>query len=293
MSLQQSNLKATLWMAGSIASFLGMSIAGRATTAELNVFQVLEMRSVIGFIMLLPLVYLAGGFAAMRTQRPFHHLARNVAHYVGQFAWLYALTLIPLAELISIEFTTPIWTALLAVTFLGEKLSRPRIAAIALGLVGIVIIVRPGLDTIETGHLVVLIAALAFGISLVMVKSLTRTDNVVRIIFWMLIIQSVIGLAPALYVWHTPSAALWPWILLIAFTGMSSHICLARALVHADVTLIAPIDFLRVPLSAIIGWLLYKEQIDVFTAAGAALILLGNLLNLQVGPKREAEPVVP
>ena len=139
----------------------------------------------------------------------------------------------------------------------------------------------------------VLGAALAFGISMVMVKSLTRTDNVVRIIFWMLIIQSVIGLAPALYFWRTPSAELWPWILLIAFTGTSSHFCLARALVHADATLIAPIDFLRVPLSAIIGWLLYHEQIDVFTAAGAALILAGNLLNLQVGPKREAEPVVP
>ena len=191
MAHEQSNLKAALWMAGSIASFLAMSVAGRATTAELNVFQVLEMRSVIGFIMLLPLVYFTGGFAAMRTRRPLQHLGRNVAHYIGQFAWLYALTLIPLAQLISIEFTTPIWTALLAVTFLGEKLTRPRVTAIALGLVGIIIIVRPGLDTIETGHLVVLLAALAFGISMVMVKSLTRTDNVVRIIFWMLIIQSV------------------------------------------------------------------------------------------------------
>ena len=86
----------------------------------------------------------AGGFAAMRTRRPLQHIGRNVAHYIGQFAWLYALTLIPLAQLISIEFTTPIWTALLATAFLGEKLTRPRIAAIALGLIGIVIIVRPG-----------------------------------------------------------------------------------------------------------------------------------------------------
>ena len=126
---------------------------------------------------------------------------------------------------------------------------------------------RPGLDRIEPGHLVVLGAAFAFGISLVMVKSLTRTDNVVRIIFWMLIIQSAIGLAPALYFWRDPPAELWPWILLIAFTGASSHFCLAQALVHADATLISPIDFLRVPLSALIGWLLYHEQIDVYTAA--------------------------
>src|SRR6478735_1303341 len=167
MAPEQSNFKAALWMAGSIASFLLMSTAGRATTAELDVFQVLELRSTIGFVMLLPLVWLEGGFAAMRTKRPLLHLGRNVAHYIGQFAWLYALTLIPLAELISIEFTTPIWTALLATAFLGEKLTRPRIAAIALGLIGIVVIVRPGLDRIEPGHLVVLGAALAFGISLV------------------------------------------------------------------------------------------------------------------------------
>jgi drug/metabolite transporter (DMT)-like permease len=293
MAPEQSNFKAALWMAGSIAAFLTMSIAGRTTTAVLDVFQVMELRSTIGFLMLLPLVWLAGGFPAMRTQRPLFHVGRNIAHYAGQFSWLYALNLIPLAQLISIEFTTPIWTALLATTFLHERLTRPRLAAIVLGIVGILIIVRPGATVIQTGHLVVLAAAFFFGISLVVTKSLTRTDNVVRIIFWMLIIQSIIGLIPAIYVWRTPPAELWPWILLIAFTGSASHYCLARALSHADATLVSPIDFLRVPLSALIGWLLYHEQVDVWTAAGAVLILGGNLLNLRVRPVRESEPVGP
>jgi len=293
MAPEQSNLKAALWMAGSIASFLVMSVAGRETTSVLNVFQVMELRSVIGFVFLLPLVHLVGGLQAMRTQRPLLHLGRNVAHYAGQYAWLYALTLIPLAQLISIEFTTPIWTALLATTFLHERLTRQRLTAIVLGLVGILIIVRPGMTAIQPGHLVVLGAAVAFGISLVMVKSLTRTDNVVRIIFWMMIIQSAIGLIPAIYVWQTPPAGLWPWILLIGFTGCSSHYCLAKALAHADATLVSPIDFLRLPLSALVGWLLYSETIDVWTAAGAVLILAGNLINLQVRPVRETEPVPP
>lgn len=281
--------KAAVWMALSITSFLAMSVAGRATTAELNVFQVLELRSVIGFLILLPLVMTSGGFAAMRTGRPLAHLARNVVHYSGQAAWLYALTLIPLAVLISIEFTTPIWTAILAVTFLGERLSRPKLAAVALGLIGVVIIVRPGVGPVNPGHLIVLGAAVCFGISLVMVKSLTRTDSVVRIIFWMLIIQSVVGLIPALYEWRNPPLELWPWILLIAFSGMSSHFCMARALTYADATVISPMDFLRVPLSALIGWLLYQEQIDAFTAGGALLILVGNLLNLQRRPAKPAE----
>ncbi|RAZ84596.1 EamA/RhaT family transporter [Mesorhizobium hawassense] len=281
--------KAALWMALSIASMLAMSVAGRETTAELNVFQVLELRSVIGFFILLPVVMMSGGFAAMRTERPLAHLARNVIHYTGQAAWLYALTLIPLAVLISIEFTTPMWTAILAVSFLGERLSRSKLAAIVLGLIGVVVIVRPSAGSMDPGHLVVLGAAVCFGISMVLVKSMTKTESVVRIIFWMLIIQSAVGLIPALYDWHNPSLGLWPWIFLIAFTGMSSHFCLARALTHADATIISPMDFLRVPLSALVGWLLYHEQIDVFTAGGAALILAGNLLNLQRKTPRVAE----
>jgi drug/metabolite transporter (DMT)-like permease len=124
---------------------------------------------------------------------------------------------------------------------------------------------------------------------MVMVKSLTRTESVIRIIFWMLIVQSALGLLPALYEWQNPPLELWPWISVIAFTGMSSHLCLARALVYADATLISPMDFLRVPLSALLGWLVYNERIDVFVALGAALILLGNLLNLQRRAPKPAE----
>ena len=129
MQNQQSNLKAGLWMAAWLALMLGMTVASREVTREIDVLQLMELRSVIGFVMLLPLVFASGGFAAMRTQRPAQHIGRNIAHYTGQALWLYALTLIPLAHLISIEFTSPLWTALLAVAFLGERLNARKIAA--------------------------------------------------------------------------------------------------------------------------------------------------------------------
>jgi len=283
----QSTLKAALWMGGSIVSFMIMTVAGRAVIPALDVFQVMEMRSIIGWFILLPLVFASGGFAAMRTRRPMQHIGRNVVHYAGQFAWLQALTLIPLAQLISIEFTTPIWGALLAVFFLGERMNMRKIAAIVFGLIGVLVIVRPGATHIEPGHLIMLAGAVFFGISVIMVKSLTRTDKVVTIIFWMLIIQSVIGIVPAIMVWRTPTPDMWPWIVLISFTGMSSHFCMARALTYADATVVMPMDFLRLPLSALIGYLLYSESIDLFTAIGAALILAGNLFNM---PRRAREP---
>lgn len=289
MTETQSTIRAALWMGGSIASFLTMTVAGRAIVPALDVFQVMEMRSIIGWFILLPLVLASGGFSAMRTRRPLQHIGRNVVHYAGQFAWLQALTMIPLAQLISIEFTTPIWGALLAVLFLGERMSVRKIAAIALGLIGVLVIVRPGAAPLEPGHIIMLAGAVGFGISVVMVKSLTRTETVVAIIFWMLIIQSAIGLIPATMVWRTPEAWMWPWILIVSFTGMSSHFCMARALTYAEATVVMPMDFLRLPLSALIGFLLYSEQIDLFTAVGATLILAGNLFNLQ---RRAREPEI-
>ncbi len=202
---QQSNLKAAFWMACSIGCLLLMTWAGRETTRELDVFQVMEMRSLLGLSMLYPLVRLAGGIRAMATQRPLQHVGRNIAHYSGQFLWLAALSMIPLAQVVAIEFTAPIWTAIFAVGFLGERMTRARTLAVALGLIGILVIVRPGMDHVDLGQLMVLAAAFAFGISFTMTKSLTRTETVVAIIFWMLVIQSVIGLMPAIAVWKTPS----------------------------------------------------------------------------------------
>jgi drug/metabolite transporter (DMT)-like permease len=289
--VQPSNIRAAFWMSGSLAALILMAVSGREASRELNVFQIMEMRSLIGLAMLYPLIRSSGGFKAMKTNRIWQHLSRNAAHYAGQYAWLMALTMIPLAQLIAIEFTTPAWTAVMAVAFLGERLNIWRTLTIALGIVGVVIIVRPGISTIEAGQMIVLGAAFTFGISFTMVKSLTRTESVVKIIFWMLIIQSGIGLLPALHAWQWPSMQVMPWVIIIAFTGTFSHFCMAKALLYADVTVVVPMDFLRVPLTAIVGWLLYSEQLDIYTATGAALILSGNLLNLK--NRAPAEPVKP
>lgn len=281
MTHQPSIARAAFWMAGWLMAMLVMAIAGRETTRELDVFQILEMRSVIGIAMLYPLIHLAGGLGKLKTTRPWQQVGRNIAHYGAQFAWFKALALIPLAQVVSIEFTMPIWTAILAVAFLGERMGLWKNLAVALGVIGVVIIVRPGTSEIVPGQIIALAAAVGFAISVTMVKSLTRTDSVLTILFWMLLIQSIIGLVPALDVWRWPSAYVWTWIIVIAFCGTFSHYCLTRAMLHADATLVVPMDFLRVPLAALAGWLIYNERLDMLTILGAALILSGNLLNLK------------
>jgi drug/metabolite transporter (DMT)-like permease len=275
--------RAAAWMAGWLSAMTLIAVAGREASRYMHVFQMMEMRSVIGFFMLAPLVHRAGGLRAMRTARPRIHLGRNVVHYAAQFSWFYAITLIPIGQVVAIEFTMPIWTALLAVAFLGERMTRWKVAAIVLGVVGVWMIVRPHPGAAVQGQLIALGAAVGFAIAVTMVKSLTGTDGVVRIIFWMLVIQSAIGLVPAFLVWRAPPPAAWPWILVIAFCGTFSHWCMAHAMRHADATVVVPMDFLRVPLTAIAGALLYAEGIDAWSVAGAALVLGGNLLNLKGG----------
>jgi drug/metabolite transporter (DMT)-like permease len=268
-------------MAGWLALMLIVTVAGREALRELNVFQVMELRSLIGFLLLYPLIRSNGGFAALGTSRPVQHIGRNLIHYGAQLGWFFALTLIPLGQVVSIEFTMPIWTAILAASFLGERITIWKVTAIVLGLIGVIIIVRPATGEINQGQLIALAAAVGFGVSVAMMKSLTRTEKTVAIIFWMLVIQSAAGLLPSLYVWKWPSVTTWGWIVAIAFCGTFSHYCMARAMLHADATVVLPMDFLRVPLTATVGWLIYAERLDMFTVLGAALILAGNLLNLK------------
>jgi drug/metabolite transporter (DMT)-like permease len=261
-----------------------VAVAGREALRQVNVFQLMELRTLIGFLLLYPLIRSNGGFASMKTSRLPQHVGRNLVHYAAQLGWFFALTLIPIGQVVSIEFTMPIWTAILAASFLGERMTVWKIAAIVLGLIGVLIIVRPATGEFNHGQLIALGAAVGFGISIAMVKSLTRTEQTVAIIFWMLVVQSLAGIIPCLYVWTWPSAYTWGWTIVIAFCGTFSHFCMARAMLYADATVVVPMDFLRVPLTALAGWLIYSERLDIFTVLGAALILTGNLLNLKPAP---------
>jgi drug/metabolite transporter (DMT)-like permease len=278
-SATPSTAKAAAWMAGWLTLMLVITVAGREATRDVAVFQLMAMRSVIGLVLLWPLLHVYGGLAAIRTKRVREHTARNVVHYGAQYAWFVALTMIPLAQVVAIEFTMPIWAILLAAAFLGERITRWKLLAVGLGLLGVGLVVRPDAAGLNAGQLIALAAAVGFAVSVILTKSLTRTDDALAIIFWMLLIQSILGVLPALAVWRWPSAAGWGWILVVAFCGTFSHYCMARALRHAEATVVVPMDYLRVPLTALAGWLVYAERMDLLTVLGAALILGGNLLN--------------
>jgi drug/metabolite transporter (DMT)-like permease len=276
---QQSTGMAAIWMAGWLLNTLALTVAGRELGHDVPVFVIMILRSLIAMIILTPLILYEGNvglrFANLRL-----NIIRNIIHYGAQYAWFSALILIPLAQVVSIEFTMPIWGAIIAALFLGENLTRFKIAAIALGFLGILMIVKPGTSLIDVGHVVALVAAIGFAVSVTLTKVITRRDSALTVIFLMFAIQTVIGAVPAVLTWKWPEPHNWIWVAVVGLAGTFSHYCLSKAISLADVTIVTPMDFLRVPLTVLVGYWVYQEGFDIYSLIGTVLILGANMLNL-------------
>jgi drug/metabolite transporter (DMT)-like permease len=227
--------------------------------------------------------------AAVRTQRLGLHVLRNSIHYAAQYMWAFSLTLLPLAMVFSLEFTMPAWTAVLAVWLLHERMSVSRIGVVVLGVVGVLVILRPGLADINPGAFLVLAAAFGYATVNIATKRLTMTETTFGIIFWMAVIQlpfSLIGSDLSAFL-HLGWAHLLP-ALGVGISGTTSHYCLSNAFRQGDATLVVPLDFMRIPLIAIVGWIFFNETLDIFVFLGAAIIIAGVLWNLRAEANRAA-----
>ncbi len=270
---------AALWMVGALFSFLSMAIAGRELSAELNTFQILFFRSIVG-LLIVSAVLTRFGWHHVRTGRWGLHLIRNSVHYVGQFGWFFAISMIPLAQVFAIEFTIPIWTAVLAPFLLSERLTAMRGLVIAIGFAGILIILRPGMVPLELGAASALMAAIGYALSHTLTKKITRTDTPLAVIFYMTVMQLPMGAVPSLMDWTTPSTAMLPWLVVVGASALSAHYCMARAFAHADAMVVVPMDFLRLPMVAMLGLMFYGEPLDPWVLAGAAVIFGAIILNI-------------
>lgn len=273
----QNALLAAFWVLGSTASFILMMVSVRELSTDMSSFEILSFRSLIG-IPVMCVVAWHMGFRKVRTRRIGMQVSRNVVHFGGQWCWVIGITLLPMAHVTALEFTMPMWTAVIAMLFLGEKAKSHRIFAVVMGLAGVMVILRPGIEIVTDGALVVLLGALCYGISNVMMKSLTADDAPWVIVFWMQVIQLPLSLLPAVFwfEWVWPDWSDAPWLLAIGLTGMSAHFCLARAFQIADATVCIPVDFARLPLAALVGWLIYAEGVSIWVLLGALLIFGGN-----------------
>jgi drug/metabolite transporter (DMT)-like permease len=278
-------------MIGAIFSFSSMAIAGRAVSFELDTFEIMMYRSFIGVILVVGIAGFAGTLPQINSAQLPTHIIRNVCHFTGQNLWFAALTMIPLAQLFALEFTSPLWILLLAPWLLGEVLTKTRAFAAVAGFVGILIVVRPSADTLSLGVILALLAAIAFAGSLVFTRKLTRTDSITSILFFLTVLQAIFGIVCAGIDGDIamPSWDAAPWLLVVGCAGLLAHFCLTKALSLAPVTVIVPIDFLRLPLIAVIGMVFYGETIDIWVIIGALIIFGANYLNILAENQKAAQ----
>lgn len=276
-------------MAGALISFSIMAVSIRELSrGGLSIFEILAIRSG-GALLVLLLLLLVRPELRMHTRprRMLLHLLRNTVHYAAQFIWALSLTLLPLAMVFALEFTMPAWTALLAVWLLHERMTPSRLGVVVFGLIGVLVILRPGIADFNPAAILVLLAAFGYAITMIATKKLTATETTFGIIFWMAVIQfplSLIGSELGVF-WHFEARHLLP-ALGVGAAGLTSHYCLSNAFRSGDATLVVPLDFMRIPLIAVVGWAFYGEALDVFVFIGASIIIAGVLWNLRAETAR-------
>jgi drug/metabolite transporter (DMT)-like permease len=280
--------RVVLWMSGVLLSFTVMAVSIRALARTFNVFEILAIRNAAGLAILLAIACARPTLrASLLSRRMGMHLLRNSVHFAAQYAWALSITLLPLATVFALEFTNPAWLALLATWLLGERMTTSRAGAVVLGFLGVAVILRPGFEAFQPALLIILGAALGFAVSSIVTKKLIVTETTFAILFWMNVMQlpmNLAGSSPSVLAKIDAAQAL-P-MLGVAIAGLSSHYCLTNAFRHGDATIVVPLDFLRIPLIALIGWSFYGEPLDGFVFAGAAIIIAGIFWNLRAEAAR-------
>jgi drug/metabolite transporter (DMT)-like permease len=294
--LNQNPVRAALWMGCAVLSFSFMAVAVRELLRHMGAFEILFLRTVVTMLLVLAVIS-RHGTAPLRTRLFSLHLARALMHLGGQYCWIYAIGALTLATVFAIEFTMPVWVAVLATLFLGERMNRGRVVMLVLGLAGIALILRPAagdehaavgahLAGFHPAALVMVLGSVFYAGNMIMTKRISAADSPIAVIFWMSFTQLPITLVSALPQWVMPQPVDLAWAVVIGSGSFIAHYSMTRAMKLGDATLVVPIDFLRLPLIAVIGALFYGEAFDPIVFVGAAVIFIGTYYSLSREARR-------
>ena len=290
MKIKSEPMKATVWMIGAMFSFSLMAVSGRELATNLNTFEIMLFRSIIGFLIVLAIGYFAKTLAEIKRDRLGLHLFRNLAHFSGQNLWFLAVASIPFSQLFALEFSTPVWVALLAPLFLGEVLSRQRALAVILGFAGVLIVARRDVNQFDFAIVAAVACAICFAGSMMATKSLTSDQSITCILFWLTLMQLAMGLVATVFTGTItfPEGINIFWIVIVGIGGLTAHFCITNALALAPAIVVIPLDFMRLPLISVIGFLAYGEAFELPILVGAGVIFIAILLNLKAEKQRQS-----
>lgn len=263
-------------MVASTVGFASMHGAVRYVSADLHPFEIAFFRNLFGLVALAPW-FLHGGLTPLRTARFPLHCARAAINLVAMLMFFMGLSLAPIAQVQALGFTAPLFATLFTVVILRERASLARWLALAVGFAGTLVIVRPGIGTVDAGSLLTLASAATWALALVIIKQLSRSDSSVTITAWMIVLMTPFSLLPALFVWQWPDPWQWGWLLMIGVTGTLGQMGMSQAFRMADATAVLPFDFMKLVWGTIIGVVAFSELPDAWTYVGAVVVFSGGL----------------
>ncbi|WP_414539315.1 DMT family transporter [Stenotrophomonas forensis] len=268
-------MRAALLMLGSTMAFGLMAVAIRYATRYVPPQEVAFFRNAFGLLALLPML-LRPGHAPLKTQQLPRYFLRSAIGLGSMLCAFWALGHLPLAQAVSLSYSTPLFVTIAAVLWLGETVRVRRWAAVVVGFIGVLVIVRPGTAGFTAGSLVAVAAALLSSLVAIQIKQLTRVDSADTVVLYTYVFWVPLSLVPALFVWVWPTGTAWLWLLATGVLGTIGQLLWTRALRLGEVSALTPISFLQLPLVTLFGWLLFNESVDRWTITGAGIILAAN-----------------
>ncbi len=268
-------LRAALLMLGSTLAFGLMAIAIRYATRYVPTQEVAFFRNAFGLLALLPML-IRPGSAPLKTQQLPRYFLRSAIGLASMLCAFWAIGHLPISQAISLSYSTPLFVTIAAVLWLGETVRMRRWAAVIIGFIGVLIIVRPGSTSFTPGTLVAVGAAVLSSLVAIQIKQLTRIDSADTVVFYTYVFWVPLSLVPALFVWVWPTGLAWVWLVATGVLGTLGQLLWTRALRLGEVSALTPISFMQLPLVSLLGWLLFNEALDRWTVIGAGIILGAN-----------------
>ncbi|MBD7952601.1 DMT family transporter [Stenotrophomonas sp. Sa5BUN4] len=268
-------MRAAWLMLGSTLSFGFMALAIRYATAYVPTQEVAFFRNAFGLVALLPML-LRPGRAPLKTQQLPRYFLRSAIGLASMLCAFWALGHLPMAQAVSLSYSTPLFVTIAAVLWLGETVRVRRWAAVIIGFIGVLVIVRPGTGSFSAGSLMAVAAAVLSSVVAIQIKQLTRVDSADTVVFYTYVFWVPLSLIPALFVWQWPTGIAWVWLALTGVMGTLGQLLWTRALRLGEVSALTPISFMQLPLVSVMAWLLFGEALDRWTVIGALIILGSN-----------------
>ena len=265
------NIRGAIWMLLAVIILTGMFAVAKHLMQTLPMLEVAMFRFLMSLFFFLPWL-MRNGFSVLKSDRPFGHFWRSFFGATSLLAGMYAIHHLLLADATVLTFTIPLWSIILAALFLGERVRLKRSLATFIGFAGVILVVKPQ-SGIEPATLVALLAAILASCAITTMKDLTRTEPSNRIVFYFLLYGTIILGIPTLYIFQIPTMTEWLWLGLLGFFGSTGQYCLTQAYAAGDMTIIAPLDFTRVIVAGIIGYLIFDEIPDAWACTGAIIVI--------------------